>query len=69
MTLNPETSKCPGSFEMCCRHPDWFGLDLSVKVPIQKPPEEGCKNEDIKGNLTRLSTIVEILKILIQNFY
>jgi len=48
VTLNPETSKCPGSFEMCCRHPDWFGLDLSVKVPIQKPPEEGCKNEDIK---------------------
>ncbi len=27
--LNPETSKCPGSLEMCCRHPDWFGLPIT----------------------------------------
>jgi hypothetical protein len=37
--LNPDTSKCEGSFEMCCRHPDWEGIPLNQPVPIKKPPQ------------------------------
>ena len=44
--LNPETSKCPGSLEMCCRHPDWFGIPLADKIKIQKPPANDLINEN-----------------------
>jgi len=49
--LNPETSKCPGSFEMCCRHPDWIGLPILTPVPIHKPPEDVLVNHDDNDNL------------------
>ena len=35
--LDPETSKCPGSLEMCCRHPDWIGLPIQSPIPIKRP--------------------------------
>jgi len=37
--LDPETSKCPGSLEMCCRHPDWIGLPINRPIPIKKPDD------------------------------
>ena len=42
--LDPETSKCPGSLEMCCRHPDWFGLPIQSPIPIKKPDEDDITN-------------------------
>ena len=53
--LDPETSKCPGSLEMCCRHPDWIGLPIQTPIPIKKPDEDditdtGDSNEYSDGD-------------------
>merc|ERR1711983_750047 len=46
--LDPETSKCPGSLEMCCRHPDWIGLPIASPIPIKRPDNDidGPEYED-----------------------
>jgi len=36
--LDAENSKCPGHLEMCCRHPDWFGIPITTPIKIVKPP-------------------------------
>jgi len=36
--VSPENSKCEGHLEMCCRHPDWYGIPITTPVKITKPP-------------------------------
>merc|ERR1711971_249510 len=38
VAVSPENSKCQGALEMCCRHPDWFGIPITTPVKITKPP-------------------------------
>jgi secreted trypsin-like serine protease len=35
--LDPENSKCPGSLEVCCRHPDFLGIPIETPISIYKP--------------------------------
>lgn len=35
--LDPENSKCPGSLEVCCRHPDFIGIPIETPISIYKP--------------------------------
>jgi len=38
VAVSPENSKCEGALEMCCRHPDWYGIPITEPVKIVKPP-------------------------------
>jgi len=39
--LDPENSKCPGSLEVCCRHPDFIGIPIETPISINKPNPGG----------------------------
>ena len=43
VALDPQTSICPGDLEVCCRHPDWRDVPLTIQVVIKHPPPE-CKS-------------------------
>ena len=47
--IDAKNSKCPGSLEVCCRHPD--GLPYTPKVVPPPPPQEpeGPNDVDIDG--------------------
>ena len=45
--IDAKNSKCPGSLEVCCRHPD--GLPYTPKAPPPPQEPEGPNDVDIDG--------------------
>ena len=38
--LNPDTSKCPGDIEMCCRLPEYADVPVEEIIKIHAPPRD-----------------------------
>ena len=48
LLLYNEYSKCPGTDEVCCKHPDWKNVPLEASITIKKPLVN-CRTRSIKS--------------------